>query len=390
MAKNTKKQKHFLDRYENPWQRTGIIILLCLLISCLTFAVLFGADLLFGKKTASAQNSPSSSAAATITSKAADVPTILPETTDAGRSYLDETLFLGDSNTVRFMAFNDASDGKSFTSTQNTIAVVGMGVQAISTLNCEQLSTGTYTMVEAVSILQPRRIFLTFGTNNLDGKTKDSKEFITTYTQQVKSLQEAYPSADIIINSIPPVAEFCSYDNAKPFQIEIYNNAIIEMCNTNGWKYLDSYSVLVDESTGYAKYGYTAEDGLHLSQTGVQKLFDAIRTHAYITEDSRPKPLAEIPTIYGPKTDLYYINPLNNQTFSEDVLHPSYAPETTAPASTTDTSNNGNVSPATASAAATLAPTAAPASTATAATANANAATVQNATEAQPSTAAKN
>jgi hypothetical protein len=177
-----------------------------------------------------------------------------------------------------------------------------MGVQAISTLNCEQLSTGTYTMVEAVSILQPRSaFFLPLGQIISMARPRMPKEFITTYTQQVKSLQEAYPSADIIINSIPPVAEFCSYDNAKPFQIEIYNNAIIEMCNTNGWKYLDSYSVLVDESTGYAKYGYTAEDGLHLSQTGVQKLFDAIRTHAYITEDSRPKPLAEIPDDLWPK-----------------------------------------------------------------------------------------
>ena len=33
------------------------------------------------------------------------VPTILPQTADAGRSYVDDTLFIGDSNTVRYTMY---------------------------------------------------------------------------------------------------------------------------------------------------------------------------------------------------------------------------------------------------------------------------------------------
>jgi hypothetical protein len=110
MAKNTKKQKHFLDRYENSWQRTGIIVLLCLLISCLTFCVLLGAETLFAKGSSfSTECSPSSSACffSFFFQYACRLVRLLPETADGGRSYLDDTLFLGDSNTVRFMAYND-------------------------------------------------------------------------------------------------------------------------------------------------------------------------------------------------------------------------------------------------------------------------------------------
>jgi hypothetical protein len=291
-----------------------------LFIACMTISVLFGIDLLLNNgeraDSASAASSASASAAAT------EVPTVLPLTDDAGRSYLDSTLFLGDSNTVRFMSFND-EDGKTYTSTQNTIAVVGMGIQAIDTLECEQLSAGTFTMTDAVPILQPERIIITFGTNNLDGKTTDPTSFISDYAEQLKKIQEAYPSVDLIVNSIPPVASANDYPKVTIAQIELYNQAIMEMCGQNNWKYLNSYETLIDENTKYAKMGYMASDGLHLSETGLRALFTYIRTHAYITDDDRPQPLNEIPEIIGPLTTLYSVNPLNNQNFDAQVLNPS-------------------------------------------------------------------
>ena len=35
------------------------------------------------------------------------VGTVLPQTADAGRTYLDETLFIGDSNTARYLMYAD-------------------------------------------------------------------------------------------------------------------------------------------------------------------------------------------------------------------------------------------------------------------------------------------
>lgn len=246
---------------------------------------------------------------------------VLKSTADAGRDYIDETLFLGDSNTVRFMTFYD-EEGYSYTSDQNTIAVVGIGAEGITTIACEQLSYGTYTMVDAVAFLQPKRIILTFGTNNLDSELMDADTFIENYELQVQALEEAYPYADLIINSIPPVAEVSHYAKISISQIREFNQAILAMCEHNDWKFLNSFEALSDKRTGFAKPGYMEADGIHLTETGMAALFRYIRTHAWIGADRRPMPLDPIPEIYGPITEIFNIDPLSNLPFDESVLHP--------------------------------------------------------------------
>ena len=55
--------------------------------------------------------------------------TILQATDDAGQKYVDNTLFIGDSNTVRMMAYGH-------TTLKNTIGVISMGVQHIASKPC--------------------------------------------------------------------------------------------------------------------------------------------------------------------------------------------------------------------------------------------------------------
>ena len=244
--------------------------------------------------------------------------TILSKTKDAGADYVAETLFLGDSNTARFLVSYD-SEGKPFTTRNNTIGVVGMGIDAISSLACMQFSTGLYTMPQAVKIIQPERIIITFGTNNLYGNSTDASGFIQRYEQQLKNIVAAYPSVDMIVNSIPPVAKVRDYPHVTMTQIDAYNRAIAEMCKKNDWKYLNSAETLKDEKTGYAKAGYLSNDGLHFSSTGLQALFEYIRTHSWVTKDDRPKPLANVPAIYGVPDGLIKTNPLNDKEFTEEA-----------------------------------------------------------------------
>ena len=67
-------------------------------------------------------------------------------------------------------------------------------------------------------------------------------------------------------------------------------------------------------------------DGIHLNANGIAALFRYIRTHAWITEDRRGE-LADIPVIYGPITEIYTVDPLSNQEFSDDVLNPQIEQE---------------------------------------------------------------
>ena len=262
--------------------------------------------------------------------------TVLVETEDAGQDYIDSTLFLGDSNTARFIRVLDPETKKTFSTKNNTIGVVGMGIDAISSLACMDFYTGRFTMPQSVKILQPERVIITFGTNNLYGNSTDATSFISRYEAQIKTIENAYPYADIIINSIPPVSKVRDYTNVSMIQIDAYNKAIAEMCKKNDWKYLNSAEALKDKDTGYAKPGYMVADGLHLDQKGLAALFKYIRTHAYITEDDRPKPLASIPGIIGVPDGLIRINPLNEEEFTEDPSEPEPAPVTEEPEETAE------------------------------------------------------
>ncbi len=143
---------------------TGLFIIIVLCLSILTASLILGRRYLF-HKSAQTQSTAQSSIGGSGTDRS-DQPqvingTVLAETADAGDSYIEDTLFLGDSNTARFLKVT-GSKGKTFTTKNNTIGVVGMGVDAISTLACMRFSTGIFTMPEAVKILQPQRIIMTF------------------------------------------------------------------------------------------------------------------------------------------------------------------------------------------------------------------------------------
>ena len=238
--------------------------------------------------------------------------TVLPETQDAGAQYVADTLFLGDSNTVRFMMYGDEKTGEAYTTIRNNIGVVSMGVGAITTLKCEEFSgmSSAVTMPEAVKILQPQRIIITFGTNNLSGTSTNAEKFIDTYKKGLKAIHEAYPYVALIVNSIPPLDAQRENSRLSQTQVDAYNEAICEMCTAEGYKYLNSAEALKDETTGWAKKDYTLGDGVHLSKNGVDALFAYIRTHAYENEDTRPKPLKKIPTPKGVQPGLVKNDPI--------------------------------------------------------------------------------
>ena len=75
--------------------------------------------------------------AADLAVQTAAVGTVLPQTEDAGRSYIDETLFIGDSNTARYLMYADET-GEDFTYLDKNIGVVSLGAGSITSLKCEK------------------------------------------------------------------------------------------------------------------------------------------------------------------------------------------------------------------------------------------------------------
>ncbi|WP_370849225.1 GDSL-type esterase/lipase family protein [Gemmiger formicilis] len=260
---------------------------------------------------AAATATPAATPATSAEPVFAEVGTILPETADAGRSYVDETLFIGDSNTARYLLYANET-GTAFTSLNNNIGVVSMGVGSITSLKCEKFkgSSAMYTVPDAVAMLKPKRIIICYGTNNLSGSSTDATNYIKTYLQGLQAIQTAWPYCDIIVSAIPPLDRQRENTNLTMTQVDAYNAALVQMCEENGFKFLNSAEVLRDDATGWAKKDYTLSDGVHLSKEAVTAYFTYVRTHAYAAEDRRPQPLGTMPTPDGVPANLINKDPI--------------------------------------------------------------------------------
>lgn len=294
MAGKTKKkaaEKKPLDTRSKMYIVMGLCSLMLLVSVAISFVLVGGMDLFRGD----ADSESASESESLVTESGYDKDqntidhaqyssTILEESEDAGQDYVDEMLFLGDSNTARMYRMFD------YCSYDNAIGSVGMSAKSLATYACVQLQgySNYVTMAKAVSLMQPQRVILTFGTNDLSPNYA-AEDFVDNYEEGIKSIVEAYPSVDIIVNSIPPLGQVHSNQNLTQTQVDAYNKALVEMCKENDWKFLNSAEVLKDPSTGYAKSGYVeSSDGIHLTKAAMEELFEYIRTHSYITEDDRP------------------------------------------------------------------------------------------------------
>ena len=211
--------------------------------------------------------------------------TVLIEGEDAGQDYLDETLFIGDSNTVRMVTLGHAAE-------ENTLAAVSMGIQHVLSSNCMNFQGYGYVSVPtAVELMQPKRIIITYGTNNAYSSPDD---FIEWYKDALSYIREAWDYADIIINAVPPVAKTRSYPQITMKTIDEFNLKLAELAKEEGYYFLNSSEALKGDD-GYAVPGYMERDGIHLSAEGMDVLMKYISTHPLETEDRRPMPLDDIP-----------------------------------------------------------------------------------------------
>ena len=221
---------------------------------------------------------------------------LLTETADAGTDSLNDTLFLGDSNTVRL--YNNG-----LISLQQFCAKEGIGTQvALSEgIVTFKKDSNHYTIPQAVAMMKPRRVVMTFGTNDTGMEVPD---FIAHYTALIQAIQQSYPYTDIIVNTVPPVpADHSNYPHMDQAKIDDFNMALLDLCEQLGVRFLNSAEALKG-SDGYGIADYYTSGDIHLKSAGLKAVLNYLRTHALQTEDRRPD-TNNIPT----RTMEYVSNP---------------------------------------------------------------------------------
>ena len=301
MNRNTHSEKESMS----PMQKQAVLVcVICVLAALLTASITMT---LLKKKAAGPADSAASTETPADSGSAGEnlsehyqidntSSALLAETGDAGTEYQDSTLFLGDSNTVRL--YNNG-----LISLQQFCAKEGIGTQVALNegIVTFKKDSSHYTIPQAVAMMKPRRVVMTFGTNDTGMAVED---FIANYTALVQAIQASYPYTDIIVNTVPPIPEnHSNYPHMDQEKIDDFNMALLNMCEQLGVKFLNTAEALKG-ANGYGNPDYYTEGDIHLKGAGLKAALSYLRTHAYQTDDRRPD-TNNIPT----RTMEYVSNP---------------------------------------------------------------------------------
>lgn len=211
---------------------------------------------------------------------------ILQEGSDGGDEYVADTLFLGDDNVERMPAFG-------VTSQSNSIGIRGLRIGEVTSRPVVKFEgMDPVAIPQAVKVMQPLRVVTCFGYSDLGMGTA---EFIDAYRTAIQAIQEQWPYAQIIIASVLPVARNTAGSATVMTQIDQFNLELVKLAQEQGLPFLNWGTSLRSADDGFARADYMLDDGALLSQGGMQMLFGYLRAHTHATQDTRPKPLKEIP-----------------------------------------------------------------------------------------------
>lgn len=159
------------------------------------------------------------------------------------KKVFSKSIFMGDSMTE---ALNDYD----FLDEKNVAAEIG-----ISMIKAQKNSS----ILQKISTLKPKNIFILFGDNDIEKTTKINK-FIAEYKKLIHTVKSKSPKSTIYIESILPKS--ASVENKPPYvknsQIVKFNSAIKAMTKKEHLKYLNIREVLSN-----SKKDLHEQDGIH-------------------------------------------------------------------------------------------------------------------------------
>lgn len=158
------------------------------------------------------------------------------EDTRSIKEIFTSAVVMGDSITAGFSEYD-------ILNASSVVAEIGAGLE------------GTEDQIGKVKEINPQVVFLSYGMNDILSTQGDTDTFINNYKAVIKELQKEVPNTKIFVNSIFPVSR--QEREREPIfeQLDLYNEALREMCDKQQIAYVDN-TELVSER-------YYEEDGVH-------------------------------------------------------------------------------------------------------------------------------
>ena len=228
---------------------------------------------------ADAQTVPAEGQAAPTDVPAGNNPTVLAETIDLGQEYQDKLVFLGDSTTYGFVAYQVLPITQVWTPASGTLSLFNWAIETIDYHAPESPDASqALSIADTAAARKPEYLVITLGVNGV--ASLDEEQFKGYYRDLVQAIQAASPETRIMCQSIYPVIDGQAPAGITNAQINAANQWILSVAEETGARYLNTHDSLMDE-TGSLISSYESGDGLHLTPDGLRSILQYIRTHAY-------------------------------------------------------------------------------------------------------------
>ena len=135
---------------------------------------------------------------------------------------------------------------------------------------------------EMVIDLQPRRLFINIGTNDLSDASVTIEALITRYEDILGRIEAAVPGVEIALMAYYPVNYEAAAEDMKAClrirtneRIREANDAVRAMAKRRGHRYIDVNAPLMDDQ-GRLRADFTIE-GMHIKEAGYRAIWPLVR-----------------------------------------------------------------------------------------------------------------
>ena len=202
---------------------------------------------------------------------------IVPEGPDAGASYFDDAVFIGDSRTEGFRMHSGISATKA-----DFLTKVGMSVDWVCSENENRWlefpgEDQKMSVITALGRKQYKKIYISLGINETGWMTDE--EFTSLYRNFLERIRQIQPDAEIYLQGIIHVTQARSDDGVNTnARVNEMNCLIMDLAAETGAHYLDLNEVMTNENGHLFAYG-AAKDGVHMTKSFYEVWYLYLRHH---------------------------------------------------------------------------------------------------------------
>lgn len=189
----------------------------------------------------------------------------------ADKSYFDNTVFIGDTLTLGFTAYN-------FLLKDNVITSLDLNLSNVMTqtvqVNGEELSA-----VSALKKKGAENVYILFGSDGIS--MVQTNTLLNNYASFLDAVKNALPNAKIYVLSISPVTagrESAANNAIFNKDIDEYNSKLLNIANDKNVYFVDANTALKNNK-GLLDDSNAESDGLHINKNAYSILTDYILTH---------------------------------------------------------------------------------------------------------------